>query len=147
MKGATKVYATVDLDETRVGGTCIIKNEPDNPRWYESFHIYCAHMAANVVFTIKYDNPIGAKLIGRAHVPVTELLSGEEVDRWVEIYDDHYQPIGGGAEIHVKLQYLDVTLELNWSLGIRSPKFPGVPHTFFSQRQGCRVSVSRFPCD
>ncbi|KAJ1379213.1 Phospholipase D/Transphosphatidylase [Sesbania bispinosa] len=59
-------------------------------------------MASHIIFTVKDDNPIGATLIGRAYVPVKEVL------------DDR-----------------------NWGLGIRSPKFPGVPYTFCSQRQGC----------
>eukprot|EP00268_Persea_americana_P012980 TRINITY_DN1560_c0_g1_i1.p1 TRINITY_DN1560_c0_g1~~TRINITY_DN1560_c0_g1_i1.p1 ORF type:complete len:814 (-),score=152.58 TRINITY_DN1560_c0_g1_i1:429-2870(-) len=140
-KGMTRVYATIDLEKARVGRTRIIQNEPVNPRWYESFHIYCAHIAAYVIFTIKEDNPIGATLIGRAYIPVKEILNGEVVDRWVEICNDNRRPIGGGSRIHVKLQYFDITGELNWSRGIRSPKFPGVPYTFFSQRQGCRVSL------
>lgn len=65
----------------------MIENEPNNPKWYESFHLYCAHMASNVIFTVKDDNPVGATLIARAYVPVHELLEGEEVDRWVEILD------------------------------------------------------------
>ncbi|KAG2723082.1 hypothetical protein I3760_02G156200 [Carya illinoinensis] len=140
-KGVTKLYATIDLGKARVGRTRIIENEHKNPRWYESFHIYCAHMASDVIFTVKDDNPIGATLIGRAYVPVEEILDGEEVDKWVEILDDERNPVHGGSKIHVKLQYFDVTKDRNWSRGIRSPKFPGVPYTFFSQRKGCRVSL------
>ncbi|XP_058074447.1 phospholipase D alpha 1-like isoform X4 [Magnolia sinica] len=140
-KGTAKVYATVDLEKARVGRTQIIENEPFNPRWYESFHIYCAHLAADVIFTVKDDNPIGATLIGRAYIPVKELLNGEEIDRWVEILNKDRKPIGGGAKIHVKLQYFDISRDRNWARGIRSPKFPGVPYTFFSQRQGCKVSL------
>ncbi|RWR77387.1 C2 calcium-dependent membrane targeting [Cinnamomum micranthum f. kanehirae] len=139
-KGTTKVYATIDLEKARVGRTRIIQNEPVNPRWYESFHIYCAHDAADVIFTVKDDNPIGATLIGRAYVPVNELLNGEEVDRWLDICDNDRQPVGN-AKIHVKLQYFDITRDRNWARGIRSRKFPGVPYTFFSQRQGCKVSL------
>ncbi|ERN03744.1 phospholipase D alpha 1 [Amborella trichopoda] len=140
-KGAGKLYATIDLEKARVGRTRILTNESVNPRWYESFHIYCAHMASDIIFTVKDDNPIGASLIGRAHVPVEEVINGDEVDTWAEICDENRKPIGGGAKIHVKLQYFDVTKDQNWSRGIRSPKFPGVPYTFFSQRQGCKVSL------
>ncbi|KAG4979016.1 hypothetical protein JHK86_038490 [Glycine max] len=140
-KGVTKLYATIDLEKARVGRTRIIEKEIKNPRWYESFHIYCAHMASNIIFTVKDDNPIGATLIGRAYVPVQEILHGEEIDRWVEILDEHKNPIHGHSKIHVKLQYFDVSKDRNWALGIRSPKFPGVPYTFFSQRRGCKVSL------
>jgi len=140
-KGSTKVYATVDLEKARVGRTRMITNEPVNPRWYESFHIYCAHMAANVIFTVKVDNPIGASLIGRAYLPVTDLLEGQEVDQWLEICDKDKNPLSSGAKIHVKLQYFDITNDRNWSRGLRSAKFPGVPYTFFTQRQGCKVTL------
>ncbi|KAF7848678.1 hypothetical protein BT93_L1749 [Corymbia citriodora subsp. variegata] len=138
-KGGAKLYATIDLGKARVGRTRIIENESSNPRWYESFHIYCAHMASDVIFNIKDDKPIGATLIGRAYVPVDELLGGEELDSWVEIMDKNRNPIG--SKIHVKLQYFDVSKDHNYGRGIRSAKFPGVPYTFFSQRQGCKVSL------
>ncbi|KAF7135150.1 hypothetical protein RHSIM_Rhsim08G0214000 [Rhododendron simsii] len=140
-KGTPKIYATIDLEKARVGRTRMIENEPNNPRWYESFHIYCAHMASDVVFTIKDDNPIGATLIGRAYVPVQELLEGEEVDRWAEILDKEKNPIHQGSKIHVKLQYFEVARDRSNARGIRSSKFPGVPYTFFAQRKGCRVSL------
>uniref|UniRef100_A0A2P2MLG3 Phospholipase D n=1 Tax=Rhizophora mucronata TaxID=61149 RepID=A0A2P2MLG3_RHIMU len=139
--GVSKLYATIDLEKARVGRTRILVNEHSNPRWYESFHIYCAHLASNVIFTVKDDNPIGATLIGRAYVPVEELLDGEEIDRWLEILDNDKNPIHGASKIHVKLQYFDVTKDKNWARGIRSPKFPGVPYTFYSQRHGCKVSL------
>ncbi|XP_076925185.1 phospholipase D alpha 1-like [Bidens hawaiensis] len=140
-KGTPKMYATIDLDKCRVGRTRLLENDPENPKWEESFHIYCAHSASNVIFTVKDDNPIGATLIGRGYVPVEELLEGEEVDRWVEILDEDKNPVEGESKIHVKLQYFDVTQDRNWARGIKSSKYPGVPYTFFSQRQGCRVSL------
>ncbi|RRT66883.1 hypothetical protein B296_00022832 [Ensete ventricosum] len=97
-------------------------------------------MAANVIFTVKFDNPIGATLIGRAYLPVTEILDGDEVDRWLEICDEDRNPVGD-AKIHVKLQYFDVLKDHNWARGVRSMKYPGVPYTFFSQRQGCKVTL------
>ncbi|CAI9113994.1 OLC1v1037458C4 [Oldenlandia corymbosa var. corymbosa] len=140
-KGTPKIYATIDLEKARVGRTRMIENEPNNPRWYESFHIYCAHEASNIIFTVKDDNPIGATLIGRAYIPVQEILDGEELDRWLEILDKDRNPISEGSKIHVKLQYFDVSRDRTWARGIRSAKFPGVPYTFFSQRTGCRVSL------
>ncbi|KAI4324718.1 hypothetical protein MLD38_030178 [Melastoma candidum] len=140
-KGAMRIYATVDLGKARVGRTRVIYNEPSNPRWYESFHIYCAHSASNVVFTIKDENPIGTTVIGRAYVPVREILDGNEIDQWVQILDGQMKPIHGGSKIHVKLQYFDVTEDRSWGRGIRSVKFPGVPYTFFSQRQECKVTL------
>jgi phospholipase D1/2 len=140
-KGTPRIYATIDLDKARVARTRTIENEPNNPRWHESFHIYCAHMASHVVFTVKDDNPIGATLIGRAYVPVEELLEGEEIDRWVEILDKDKNPIREESKIHVKLQFFDVTQDRNWARGIKSLRYPGVPYTYYAQRTGCRVSL------
>ncbi|KAL3824229.1 hypothetical protein ACJIZ3_020258 [Penstemon smallii] len=140
-KGTPKIYATVDLEKARVGRTKMIEKEPNNPRWYESFHIYCAHSASDIIFTVKDDNPIGATLIGRAYVPVRDLMEGEEIDRWVEILDGNKNPIKEGSKIHVKLQFFDVSRDRNWARGIKSAKYPGVPYTFFAQRTSCRVSL------
>lgn len=140
-KGTPKMYATIDLDKCRVGRTRLLEEDPENPKWNESFHIYCAHLASDVIFTVKDDNPIGATLIGRAYIPIEDLLEGDEVDRWVEILDAEKNPIESESKIHVKLQYFDVTQDRNWNRGIKSAKYPGVPYTFFSQRTGCRVSL------
>ncbi|KAG9139156.1 hypothetical protein Leryth_023650 [Lithospermum erythrorhizon] len=139
--GTPEIYATIDLDKSRVGRTRMIENDPVNPKWNESFHIYCAHPAENVIFTVKDDNPIGATLIGRAYIPVDELQEGDEIDRWVEILDEEKNPIEEGSKIHVKLQYFDVSRDRNWAGGIGGAKYPGVPYTFFPQRKGCRVSL------
>ncbi|KAJ4959230.1 hypothetical protein NE237_026341 [Protea cynaroides] len=141
-KGTSRLYTTIDLGKATVGQTRMLEQEHSKPKWYESFHIYCAHMASHIIFNVKDDHPIGATVIGRAHVPVEEIIGGEEIDRWVEIiYEGPCKPIHGHSKIHVKLQYFPVTMELNWSKGISSPKFSGVPYTFFPQRQGCRVSL------
>nr|TKS17451.1 phospholipase D alpha 1-like [Populus alba] len=124
--GISKLYATIDLERARVGRTRILEKEATNPRWNESFHIYCAHTASNIVFTVKDDNPIGATLIGRAYIPVQELVDGEDIDRWVEMLDEDKNPIHSGSKIHVKLQYFDVSKDRNWGGGIRSPKYPGM---------------------
>ena len=112
-EGTPKIYATIDLEKARVGRTRLIENEPNNPRWQESFHIFCAHKASNIIFTIKHDNPIGATLIGRAYVPVEKLMDGEEVDRRAELLDEDKNPIGAGSKIHVKLQYFEVATDHN----------------------------------
>ncbi|KAF7817249.1 phospholipase D alpha 1-like [Senna tora] len=137
----TRLYATVDLDKARVGRTRMIKHLTSNPKWNETFHIYCAHKVSNIVFTVKDGNPIGATLIGRAYVPVDQVLHRGFVNRRVEIYDEDRRPIPGGSKIHVQISYYDVTTDRNWSLGIQDPFSPGVPHTFFNQRKNCKVTL------
>ncbi|KAM1155224.1 hypothetical protein ACFX15_025555 [Malus domestica] len=137
----SRLYATIDLENVRVGRTRLLENSTKNPQWGESFHIYCAHMTSNVVFSIKEDKAFGAKVIGRAYMPAAELLDGKEVDRWLKIMYDNNKPLHIRSKIHVKLQFFNVNQDLNWSCGIRSPEFQGVPHTFFTQKNGCRVTL------
>ncbi|KAI3737929.1 hypothetical protein L2E82_27945 [Cichorium intybus] len=136
----SKLYATVDLEKARAARTRIIENEPSNPRWYESFHIYCAHNVSNIIFTVKDDNPVGAILIGRAYLPVEEVINEYEVDRWLEILDEDRNPIQGRSRIHVKVKYVSVARDSHWSQGIKSPAFGGIPYTFFRQREGSSIT-------
>ncbi|KAJ9559254.1 hypothetical protein OSB04_013868 [Centaurea solstitialis] len=137
----SKIYATVDLEKARVARTRMIENEPSNPRWFESFHIYSAHNVSNIIFTVKDDNPVGAILIGRAYLPVEEVVNGYEVDRWLEILDEDRNPIRGRSRIHVKLKYVSVERDSHWSQGIKSLRFGGIPYTFFRQREGCEITL------
>ncbi|KAB2619097.1 phospholipase D alpha 1-like [Pyrus ussuriensis x Pyrus communis] len=136
----SKLYATIDLDKARVGRTRMV-NDPNNPKWGEEFHIYCAHNISHIIFTVKDDDLIGATLIGRAYIPVEEILKGYGAKRWFEILDEDHNPIHGNSRIHVKLQFSSVAADFHWSLGIRNPEYEGVPRTFFNQRQGCRVTL------
>ncbi|KAK2392140.1 phospholipase D alpha [Trifolium repens] len=131
------LYATVDLDKARVGRTRMI----DNPKWNENFHIYTAHSISNIIFTVKQDNPIGATLIGRAYVPVEQVINGNIVNTWIQILDVNHRPIQGGSKIHVQIQYSHVKNDPNWSQGLKSPQFQGVPHTFFKQNNGCQITL------
>lgn len=133
----------MDLEKARVGRTRMVEKNPSNPTWNEFFYIYCAHMISNVIFTVKNDDPIGATLIGRAYLPVLDIINGQEIDRWLEILDDekdNKNPINqNSSRIHVKVQFIHVTGDGTWSHGLNIPGFLGVPRTFFKQRQGCNV--------
>ncbi|CAN6336426.1 unnamed protein product [Urochloa humidicola] len=152
-KGSSKLYATIGLGKARVGRTRTLTDESSSssstsPRWYESFHVYCAHLASDVVFTIRSKNTLaGASTLGVAYLPVRDLFDGHEVDRWLPLCsagdDDSGDrtPLESGARLHVKLQYFDISKDHTWGRGVRSGKYPGVPYTFFSQRQGCKVTL------
>ncbi|KAF3944890.1 hypothetical protein ACB098_01G109000 [Castanea mollissima] len=135
----SKLYATVDLDKARVARTRMVENQPSSPEWSESFRIYCAHYISHIVFTVKEDDPVGATLIGRAYVPVEEIIRGFVCEKWIDILDVDHNPIG--SKIRVKLQFLSVYQDLHWSQGIKTQQFEGVPYTFFKQRKGCKVSL------
>ncbi|KAI9118112.1 hypothetical protein K1719_010444 [Acacia pycnantha] len=136
----TRMYATVDLDKARVGRTRMIR-QASKPKWNETFHIYCAHSISEIIFTVKYENPIGATLIGRAHLAAEQVLKGNVVDTWVAILDEDRRPIQGDSRIHVRMQFSDVTKDVTWSQGIKSPRYAGVPRTFFTQKVGCKVTL------
>eukprot|EP00249_Psilotum_nudum_P019342 c27204_g1_i1 orf=383-2806(+) len=138
-KGVSRLYATVDMERARVGRTRIIEGEPVSPVWNECFHIYCAFNVAHVVVSVKNDNPIGASLLGRAKVPVADILTGEEIDQWYELYHDNQEKAKG--RVHLRLQYFDVSQDRCWGKGVKSVKFPGVPYTFFRHWTGCKVTL------
>ncbi|KAG0491046.1 hypothetical protein HPP92_007909 [Vanilla planifolia] len=137
-----KLYATIDLEKARVGRTRVVAGEPSNPRWYESFRIYCAHMAEYVIFTLKSENPVGATLLGRAYLPTAAILAGDTIDTFLDVCNENRRPLASGAAIRVRVRYASVEEEEEeWGGGIRTADFPGVPHTFFEQRRGCRVTL------
>ncbi|XP_061375445.1 phospholipase D alpha 1-like [Gastrolobium bilobum] len=140
-KDTARLYATIKLGNTTVGRTKVTNNDHSYLQWNESFQIYTAHVSTDVVFCIKEEDPIGAKVIARAFLPIEELGNGEKLDRWLQILNKKNKPLEGGPRIHVELQFSDVTQDMNWSRGITSPEFPGVPHTYFTQRSGCRVTL------
>ncbi|KAI5019991.1 hypothetical protein ZWY2020_044879 [Hordeum vulgare] len=139
-----RLYATVDIDKARVGRTRTL-DPSSTPVWNEAFHIYCAHDASHIIFTVKANKPVGATTIGRAYLPTDgAVLAGQLVDQWLPICDDKRRPLDGGAKIHVQLRFTDVAADqagFRWGAGIGSPRYMGVPRTFFGQRRGCRVRL------
>eukprot|EP00249_Psilotum_nudum_P009965 c22255_g3_i1 orf=1-819(-) len=140
-KGFSRLYATIDMERARVGRTRIIKQEPVNPVWNESFHIYCAFNVAHVVVSMKNDNPVGATLLGRAKIPVSDIMSGAEIDRWYDLYHDTGEKVKGNARVHLRMQYFDISQDPFWGKGVSSFKFPGVPYTYMRHWRGCKVTL------
>ncbi|OMO90827.1 C2 calcium-dependent membrane targeting [Corchorus olitorius] len=136
-----QLYATVDLDKARVGRTSIARDRPSSPQWNETLRIYCAHSISNIIFTLKDSSPIGAVLIGRAYLPVQDLLTKGTLRRSIHILDEEHHNIPGDSIIDVELQFFDVSQDENWSQGIKNPDFKGVPYTFFGQRKDCKVTL------
>ncbi|EFJ30966.1 hypothetical protein SELMODRAFT_231070 [Selaginella moellendorffii] len=140
-RGANRMYATVDLDKTRVGRTRVVDFSPKSPVWNESFHIYCAHNVAHTIISVKADLRIGATVLGQAKVSVLNLLSGQPLENWLDLCREGGKPIKG-AKVRVRLQFFDVTKDPNFGFGVRDGfRFPGVPFTYFKQQRGCRVTL------
>ncbi|KAL1212636.1 Phospholipase D alpha 3 [Cardamine amara subsp. amara] len=133
------LYATIDLDRTRVARTMMTRHG----RWLQTFLVYTAHSISKIVFTVKEDEPVGASLIGRAYLPVTEVIRarGQPIDRWLDILDEKKTPVQGGSKIHVRVKFNHVSQDVNWNKGVALTSFNGVPNTFFNQREGCKVTL------
>eukprot|EP00249_Psilotum_nudum_P022879 c28674_g1_i1 orf=191-2614(+) len=140
-RGPSRLYATIDLEKVRVGRTRMIEMEPVNPVWNEIFRIYCAHFVANVVISVKDDDTVGSHVLGRARIPVKNVLSGRIVEDWYELYHDAGSRLKGVGRIKVSVQFFDRTQDPFWGTGMRGESFPGVQFTYFPQRKGCKVSL------
>uniref|UniRef100_M8CG44 Phospholipase D n=1 Tax=Aegilops tauschii TaxID=37682 RepID=M8CG44_AEGTA len=81
-------------------------------------------------------------VLGSAYLPALELLNSDEtIDRWFDVLGANRKKLWDGPKIHVQINFRDVADQgLAWGggIGIGGAK---VPHTFFSQRTGCRVTL------
>ncbi len=147
-KGYSQYYATVDLVPARVGRTRVLKGQPSDPVWNESFRIYCAHTVPEVQISIKDDAILGTAVVGRAKVPAADLLSGARVDGWYPLFkekhgdeDSSEEQLLGDSRIRFSLRFSEVSRDPNWSSGIKSSRYLGVPYCYFPQRTGCKVTL------
>lgn len=136
----TKLYATVDISGARVARTREIEYHSKNPTWNESFRIYCAYSSPSIVVSVKNQLPIDAKVLGRAKIPTSELLTGQPLEGWFDLYNDEGHKLKK-AKIHVLLKFSDITSDPCWNAGIRLPQFSGIPNIYFSQKTGCQVTL------
>nr|CAB3490349.1 unnamed protein product [Digitaria exilis] len=140
-----QLFATVNLDRVRVGRTRVIDQNYGHPQWNESFHVYTAHVASEVIFSVTVQMPVGIvePVVGYAHVPVQDLVNpkGQLVDRWLNLLGEGKRPLPNSPKIHVQVRFTDVADDPQWGSGIGTAQFVGVPKTFFKQREGCRVTL------
>ncbi|KAL8058131.1 hypothetical protein ABFS82_04G227000 [Erythranthe guttata] len=126
-KGTPKIYATIDLEKSRVGRTKLIENEPNSPRWYESFHIYslmlncedhanlvkgggsvCTHMAHNLRKTMKLPATGHEKSKG----PSTgKIIYNQKRIHWICLVPSF---LGNGVIIRLKLGWTLVMTKCSW---------------------------------
>lgn len=132
-RGPSRLYATVDLGKARVGRTRMVEMEPVNPVWMESFRIYCAHYAPAVVISIKDDDTVGSHVVGRAQIPVRDVLSGGVVEGMYDLFHDNGKKVKGGGRVRVRLQFFGVQSGL--------PEGWAVQPAFFHPRSGCQVKL------
>lgn len=143
-RGTFKLYTAVDIGNARVCRTRLVETASCKTRWDESFHVYSAHPASHITFFIKEFNPfpLGPRVLGVASIPIDQnLLSGQAINEWLEISRQKHVAILRGSKIHVKIKFESIIRDPNWSKGIGSSNYSGVPSTFFPQVDGCKVSL------
>ncbi|XP_048545782.1 phospholipase D alpha 2-like [Triticum urartu] len=143
-KGLSRMYAAIYL-----GSACIARTRTiavpaaGSARWNEPLRAYCAHHAADVVISVMIEQ-LGLNddtVLGRAYLPARELLNanGTTIDRWFDVLGTDRNKLPDGPKIHVQISFRDVADQgLAWGGGVGDGV---VPHTFFSQRPGCRVTL------
>ncbi|MQM13807.1 hypothetical protein Taro_046734 [Colocasia esculenta] len=136
----TRVYATLDIGAARVARTRLIGFGTQNPRWEDSFRIYCCYTSSTLVVSVKDEFPVAAAVLGCAKVPISRLLTGEPVERWLDLFDGDGQKLPN-AKIQVRFKFSHVASDPGWNAGIRLSDFSGVPSTHFPHRTGGGVTL------
>ncbi|KAH9299271.1 hypothetical protein KI387_030953, partial [Taxus chinensis] len=141
-RGRYRLYATIDFGFARVARTKVAGHKPVSPTWNETFHILCAFTSCEyMVISVKNQLPVSAQVMGRTKIPVSEILSGDSIEGWYDLYNEDFTEKLNGAQIHVWLQFSHVTEDPFWGAGIRDRDFAGVQNVYFKQRRGCKVSL------
>ncbi|EEE68649.1 hypothetical protein OsJ_27225 [Oryza sativa Japonica Group] len=151
--GKCLVYATIGMDAARVART----RATDQPQWTEEpLHVYCAHDASDIVFTIVTtgghrdgdpEDGTAEEVVGQAYLPADDVGGGKEIDRWLPLCDEKRKPLEGLDKVHVQLRFTDVMSDVTsrWGKGVDGPVPPppytGLPRAFFGQHRGCKVTL------
>lgn len=140
LESHNKLYATVDIGTARVARTRQVGFQPQNPTWNESFRVYCAHTASTITISIKRQLPVGAQVLGRAHIPASRILTSEPIEGSFDLFNEEGKQIKK-AKVHALLKFSDVTKDPCWNSGIKLPKFNGIENAYFHERKGCDVTL------
>ncbi|GLJ47212.1 hypothetical protein SUGI_0996540 [Cryptomeria japonica] len=141
-RGHYQLYTTIDFGLARVARTGVVSLNPRNPVWNESFRIYCAYTNCEyVVVSVKNQLPVSAQVMGRARIPVSQILRGKVIEDWYDLYNENFSEKLKSAQIRVRLHFSHVTEDPHWGTGIRDKDFPGVQDAYFKQRKDCRVTL------
>ncbi|KAJ1700379.1 hypothetical protein LUZ63_000158 [Rhynchospora breviuscula] len=136
----SKLYATLDIGAARVARTREIEFHPQNPVWNESFRVYVAHTSPDLTLSVKNQLPVGARVLGRATVATSRLLSGEPIKERFELHSELGHR-SHKATIHAQLRYFNVQADPCWDTGIRLPYYTGLTNSYFPQRSSCNVTL------
>lgn len=159
----TDAYITADLGTARLFKTKYIPNSL-NPRWDEHFNLYVCHYATCLTLKVKDKEHVGATFVASASIRAEELISGELIEGWFDIFNGE-EPMG---KINVSIQYIpkddlgETSLELDDSYfpprtdclltmyqdadTPQLPQFEGVTHADGSQYVATRAWRDLYDC-
>ncbi|XP_020584561.1 phospholipase D alpha 1-like [Phalaenopsis equestris] len=135
-----KLYATVDIGIARLARTREVEFHSTNPKWNETFKLYCAHSSSSIHISIKDQLLVAGKVVGRARIPIRGVLESKLVEGWFDLYDDDGHRVKE-AQIRVSLKFFEAASGPLWNSGIRLPEYAGIPNSYFPERTGCDVTL------
>ncbi|GJP53963.1 hypothetical protein CLOM_g13073 [Closterium sp. NIES-68] len=131
-------YVTIYLGPARVARTRVVHNKR-HPVWEEHFRIPVAHHCSSLSFTLKDDDAVGAKLIGKAVVPAASLRAdGTPVSAWFDVITfgrERAHP----AQLRLSLRLAPVGKDPAYGRGWGRES--RVENAYFPLRRGCRVTL------
>ncbi|KAJ3686416.1 hypothetical protein LUZ61_015580 [Rhynchospora tenuis] len=132
-------YVIVSISDVVIASTYVIDNN-ENPEWDQHFCVPVAHETAEVLFTVKDKDVLGAQNIGKLSIPSERLYSGEKIDGIFPVLSPNGKPCNQGAVLSFLIQYIPVARLTMYHHGV-GPDYKGVPNTYFSLRRGGKVTL------
>ncbi|KAJ4789028.1 Phospholipase D [Rhynchospora pubera] len=132
-------YVTVSVPDVVIASTYVIDNN-ENPEWDQHFYVSVAHETAEVLFTVKDKDVLGAQNVGTVSIPSERLYSGERIDDIFPVLSPNGKPCNQGAVLSFLIQYIPVARLTMYHHGV-GPDYKGVPNTYFSLRRGGKVTL------
>ncbi|CAL9101441.1 unnamed protein product [Musa textilis] len=136
----TRLFAAVEIGAATVARTRMAEFQPDNPKWNQSFRVYCAYTSPYVEISVRNQLQVAlAMAVGRAKIPASQLLTGEPVEGWFDLFHDDGLKMHN-AQVHAVLKFTPVTGDPCWEVGISS-SFSGLSNAFFPLRTGWEATL------
>ncbi|KAI5060239.1 hypothetical protein GOP47_0024659 [Adiantum capillus-veneris] len=138
--GVSKLYATVDIGAARVIRTRPVKYASSNPKWNQSFRVYCAYEAKDVTIEVKDELTVGTVVIAKRRLSPSQLLSLKAPEGWFNTFDPQ-DPRKQRGRIFIKLEFHEINSVPSWGQGIKGCDIPGVHYSFFKQENGNAITL------
>eukprot|EP00879_Flechtneria_rotunda_P013406 GHRR01013996.1.p1 GENE.GHRR01013996.1~~GHRR01013996.1.p1 ORF type:complete len:724 (+),score=209.94 GHRR01013996.1:247-2418(+) len=143
LAGSCDPYLCLDVGNTRRVRSRFIQGT-HNPVWNERHEVYVADEADQLKIEIKDADIIGADFLGQAIIPVSEVVNGEQWDKWLDLTDTNGNPMKGKhvsgdrqqSRAHISIRYEPVGTKDE-----TGEKYKEVPRAYFPLRPGNKVTL------